>query len=438
MNNSFFKIIQIIKKKRSIIDLINIFYFVASLFLIFFVSSRLVRDYQLKGEYYFNLLIVSIFFALFVFVILFLKKRVKELIIISITSVLLAVYSAEVYIHFKHFLTYKKISASKFKKFKDIKKENSTIAYSGPISNDPFYTMGGLSNSITILCNETGKWAIYQSDRYGFNNPDDEWDKIKFDYLIIGDSFAHGGCVDEGQDITSYMRGLTGKTSINLGFIGNGPLKNLATLKEYINYLNPKKIYWLHYEGNDLYNLKQEMENKLLIKYLQDNFTLDLINKQNMIDIGIKKQIKSYEKHYEEWNDFTVFKLDKYKFYEVLKLSELRKIFGLSAYWDAKADKNFEIIIEKAKKETDLVNADFYFVYLPSYVRFNQLFIKDNFFDKNNLFKIVKKLDIKIIDLEKLLFNKSDKPLEYFPNRRYGHYTPEAYEKIAEILISNK
>ena len=75
---------------------------------------------------------------------------------------------------------------------------------------------------------------------------------------------------------------------------------------------------------------------------------------------------------------------------------------------------------------------------MPSYVRFNQLIIKDNFFDKDDLFQVIKKLDIKIIDLEKILFDKSNNPLKYFPNRKYGHYTNKAYEKIAEIFILNE
>ena len=91
--------------------------------------------------------------------------------------------------------------------------------------------------------------------------------------------------------------------------------------------------------------------------------------------------------------------------------------------------------MKKAKKQTELVNADFYFVYLPSYVRLNQFFPKDNFFDKKNVIKKLNKLNIKIIDLEKEFFKKAKDPLSYFPNRRYGHYTSEAYRKIAENLL---
>ena len=49
---------------------------------------------------------------------------------------------------------------------------------------------------------------------------------------------------------------------------GNGPLIELATLKEYLpNKVN--KVLWLYYEGNDLKDLKNEMNNKILRKIFQ-------------------------------------------------------------------------------------------------------------------------------------------------------------------------
>ena len=47
---------------------------------------------------------------------------------------------------------------------------------------------------------------VYQSDRYGFNNPDDVWDLEVIDYLIIGDSFIHGQAVNRPNDISSVLR----------------------------------------------------------------------------------------------------------------------------------------------------------------------------------------------------------------------------------------
>jgi len=423
------------KKQFSVINLFCFTYLILSSFVLIFVFSRLLRDFHYKSDYYFRLLIFFIFITLFWFLVLFLKKNYKEIIIIIATSVLFGLYLSEIYFSINNFIKYKKNINSKFKTYKELRSERSSLAYSGIIENEPFFTMGGASNIKTILCNETGKWTVYKSDRYGFNNPDNEWDKPSSGYLIVGDSFAHGACVNEGEDMTSHIRDLSNIKAINLGFAGNGPLKNLATLKEYINLVKPEKVFWLHYEGNDLYNLKQEMNMKYLTNYLDPEYSQNLIYKQNNIDLGIKKKLIEYENLWEQWNDHSKFKFNKAKLIEILKLSDIRSILGLTAFWEAKVDINFESIMKKAKKQTELVNSDFYFVYLPSYVRLNQFFPKDNFFDKKNVIKKLNKLNIKIIDLEKEFFKKAKDPLIYFPNRRYGHYTSEAYRKIAENLL---
>ena len=48
---------------------------------------------------------------------------------------------------------------------------------------------------------------------------------------------------------------------------------------------NVKNIIWIYVENNDLINLGVEINNNILIKYLDDDtFTQDLINKQVQID----------------------------------------------------------------------------------------------------------------------------------------------------------
>ena len=63
-----------------------------------------------------------------------------------------------------------------------------------------------ISDSKTINCNENGYYSIYKSDRFGFNNPDLEWDKKDIEYLLIGDSFVHGACVNRPYDIGSVFK----------------------------------------------------------------------------------------------------------------------------------------------------------------------------------------------------------------------------------------
>ena len=94
--------------------------------------------------------------------------------------------------------------------------------------------MSGISNSKTIYDNENGYYSIYQSDRYGFNNPDNEWNNKEIEFLLVGDSFTHGSSVNRPFDIASQLRKLSNKSVLNLGYDNNGPLIKYATLREYL------------------------------------------------------------------------------------------------------------------------------------------------------------------------------------------------------------
>ena len=119
-----------------------------------------------------------------------------------------------------------------------------------------------LSNRRTILCNEGGYTAIIDSDRYGFNNPDNEWDKKEIKYLLIGDSAVQGYCVNRPDDFASNLRKFTNKNEgvLSLGFAGSGPLLELAILREYLPQVKTTNIVWIYAEGNDLHDLVKEQK----------------------------------------------------------------------------------------------------------------------------------------------------------------------------------
>ena len=108
---------------------------------------------------------------------------------------------------------------------------------------DSLFPLSAIANTRTILCNESGEYAYYESDRYGFNNPDNEWNAKEIEYLLVGDSFTHGACVDRPNDIGSVLRTLTNKNVLNLGYGGNGPLLEYAVLREYLDIKPVKKFY---------------------------------------------------------------------------------------------------------------------------------------------------------------------------------------------------
>ena len=99
---------------------------------------------------------------------------------------------------------------------------------------------------------------------------------------------------------------------------------------------------------------------------------------------------------------------------------------------DPKIQPEFKEIIKLAKRITELNNSEFYFVYLPSFNRYeyNQLT------GYNSVKKIINDLNIPFIDLDDELFSKEKNPLIYFPFETSSHYNVEGYEKGSEIIYN--
>ena len=57
-------------------------------------------------------------------------------------------------------------------------------------------------------------------------------------------------------------------TVINFSKGGSGPLAELGRLKEYAEVIRPKIVLLGYFEGNDLYDLQEEMKSPLLMGYL--------------------------------------------------------------------------------------------------------------------------------------------------------------------------
>ena len=370
-------------------------------------------------------------------------KKIKVYLIISGISLVLSLYLFEGYLIFKNQLLkeqlYQEQTGKKWDRreildiYKDLKKKNDniTITYlpthflNKNYPNVPF-ALSGLSNSETIYCNENGYYSIYQSDRYGFNNPDNEWDKKEIEYLLVGDSFTHGTCINRPNDISSVLRNLSKKSVLNLGIGGNGPLIEYATLREYLN-TNVKNVLWIYFEGNDLGDLENEKTNNILINYLKDlNFTQNLKFKQNDIDILLSNLIKEKEREKEREREINTSEFDLIKFIKIyntrvsiLPAPELTPI------------PEFKKILQLAKELTDKNNSKLYFVYLPGYNRYKTMYDNTNYSSVKN---IVTELEIPFIDIHKEVFENEQNPLKLFPFELPTHYSIEGYKKVTETI----
>jgi hypothetical protein len=94
---------------------------------------------------------------------------------------------------------------------------------------------------------------------------------------------TEGYSVYSDESISAVLRKLD-LNAISVGKGGNGPLTELAALKEYAEPLKPKIVLWLYY-ANDIINMAAELESSILRKYLnEDDYSQNLFSRQEEID----------------------------------------------------------------------------------------------------------------------------------------------------------
>ena len=118
---------------------------------------------------------------------------------------------------------------------------DSTVNSQITINGTEVLPLSGISHSVTVSCNESGKYLIYESDRYGFHNPREIWKTGYFDIAAVGDSYTQGYCVPSDKNFVNLIRQHHAAT-LNLGMAGNGPLIELATIKEYVRFVKPRIV----------------------------------------------------------------------------------------------------------------------------------------------------------------------------------------------------
>ena len=429
--------------------IINIFskslIIISALILLYILYRSEIVWLSEKRSYYKWYFLLSILLMFFGFISFNFSNEIKRYLIIIFFSLILSFYSFEFYIIYKN--DFKKISnyknnfdidydrRTKFEIFKDLNEKDTyvvTIAgklYNSILKKENFFPLSGISNSNTIHCNENGYYSIYKSDRYGFNNPDNEWDEEEIEYLIVGDSFVHGNCVNRPNDISSVLRGISKKNVINLGYEHHrGPLMEYASLREYFKD-NVKKVLWVYFEGNDLYDLNNELNNEILIKYLKDNtFSQNLIDSQNRIDNLAKKII--YKKSLDDLKIESLF----IKFLKIYNTRSLIKLIFNPNETFFHNKNEFIKILKLTKQLTEANKANLYFVYLPDFNRYVTNYDNSNYLE---IKKIIDDLKIPFIDIHKDVFQKEANPLDLFPFGQKGHYNIIGYKKVAEKIYNH-
>jgi len=452
--------------KLNFINLVVYFYllfFVLLLSYTFYQSEIIYNGEQLS--YYYKYYLIFISGIVFWFSSLFLNKNRKFLLIIIISCIIFLLYFYEIIRFYEKQLLQLNFLKNINKEVKindNLKNENkySVIQrlkqsegsnnvvpsiYPKILLNHPIYKdknnilpLAGVSRKTTVFCKEGENHSIYKSDRYGFNNPDSQWEKENIEWFLIGDSFTQGSCVQPGEDIASQIRLLNKQNVISLGMSGNGPLLELASLKEYALIKKPKNILWLYFERNDLQDLKNEKTNSILLNYLNKNFTQSLIYNQTKIDSQLNKYIKIIERNLQN-EILHVDKKEKYlSFKKIVRLQIVRDKLSLDRGLDFGLDTMFEKILVNARNYVQQWNGNLYFIYLPDKERYSRNDINDgDYLKRNDVLNLVNNLKIPIIDIHKDFFAKHVDPISFYAHRIYGHFSSDGYNKVTEFILKN-
>jgi hypothetical protein len=432
-----------------------IFCFISILVLFFFLYEYFfIKSADFKTIFY---LLLSFLLSIFFVIVSFLKKDLKKNIFILYLSVFLSLYSVEFFLNFynkydelSHIKNRYKLYEERIDYYNYLKKKYSNSAkvrfYVQNLSaekNLKKYPLSGVKKTKTIHCNENGYYSTYDSDRYGFNNPDMEWNKTIHETVLIGDSFVHGACVFREFSIGGYFRQFLdlNESVINLGWSGSGPLQEYATLKEFYKNFNTKNVIWFFYE-NDFINLKDELENNILKKYLNTDFTQDYFKKiesfENKLEDTHEIELQKLKKYL---NDYKL--LDKLKNIKILRFLFLEKtqnlIFNFVQFKIHKKieieedvyDK-FRLLLETTLELTKQNGSNFHFVFLPSIKRYKDKNDKDIEYVK--LKSIINSLDINFIDINIALNDLVDDPLSIYAMKKNSHYSPYGYKIISKEI----
>jgi len=327
-----------------------------------------------------------------------------------------------------------------------IEEQNNSIKSVLKVHGQEVIPLGGIAGRVTVMCNENSQWVTYKSDKHGFNNPSEAWQSGPVEVGILGDSYAHGFCVPPDRNFAALIRQRYPAT-LNLAMAGAGPMLELATWKEYLQPLKPKVVLWFYYEGNDLIDLQGDRKNKLLMRYLEDNFSQKLIALQTEIDQAIwddiPRQSALVSSRRETGSGHGVNLVDR--FVDFVALGNLRNRLSIINSTTIQEVQNladlegpnlglFREILTQVKTSVGAWGGKMYFIYLPDWPRYSGYELEPVAKQRDSVIALVTSLGISVIDIHPVFQAESD-PLSLFPFREPGHYTEKGHLLVAEEVM---
>ncbi|MGH8070760.1 MAG: SGNH/GDSL hydrolase family protein [Candidatus Entotheonellia bacterium] len=308
--------------------------------------------------------------------------------------------------------------------------------------------LGWISNRISVLCNESGEYVVYDSDEHGFHNPRGLWRRGGVEIAVVGDSYPHGYCVPSDRNFVALIRRRYPAT-LNLGMAGHGPLFMLGTIKEYAEVVKPGLVLWFYYEGNDLKNLRMEKDSPLLMRYLEGDFRQGLVDHQADIDRLLMAHIAAATDGMARKREIVEILSDPGELLgrgrDMITLSRLRRQLGVlppiaRLDWPRerrarRPEAPLDLLTKSLMRAKDSVRAwggELHFVYLPHWHRYAEPRAAEGHRDR--VLEIARAVGLNVIDVHEAFAGHPD-PLGLFALRLHNHYNEAGHRVVAEAVL---
>lgn len=312
--------------------------------------------------------------------------------------------------------------------------------------------LGGVSNRHVVYCNEGGKWAEYESDEHGFNNPKGLWGREALDVAMLGDSYTQAQCVPQDATAAAWIRKRFPGT-VNIAMSGNGPLIELGGLEEYVAPRKPKIVLWNYY-NNDLGDLSVEKQLPALMKYLEeDGFSQKLAEKQPEIDaalvdlsgkieamaprwpgwlsaIGLTRQaapvwLGDMAMHESHSSVTAVMRLDRLAF--ALQSVAVKDVYHIEPDFPL-----FKRVLARAKSRVESWGGELVFVYVADmfYLQYKGKLVHHN---REKVLEAAREVGLRVIDTQPTFLAVSD-PMTVMAHLE-SHCNEAGYKLLAETIL---
>ncbi len=304
------------------------------------------------------------------------------------------------------------------------------------VDGETIYPLGFVPESRLVYCNEDGQYPVYEVDKFGYNNPPNQFDMSNTDAVIVGDSFAFASCVNTGEGPAGVMR-RAGYSVYNLGMPGAGPILQLAAIIEFAVSLKPRYVFWFYYEGNDLRDLAIEKELPVLSRYLEKDFSQQLVERQSAFVLAHAAYARDYlakairDDHKKAARNKPIMKF--------LKLNEIRKIANLDRnrtkqpFPDSLINK-LKYVLATAQEKVSQWNGELVFVYLPEWSRYGSEHHEPTLQARPRVLEAIRSLSIPVIDFDQAI-SPHDDWRSFFAYGLPNHYNPGGYGVLAQNLV---